>query len=144
MRVWIVLDARDDAERDANEDRVLGVYLTESEMNIDLPALIANHDGEWASECVEVNTRPRPPEFRVDFEDTYTGEGGDLGVKCDSADDARQAAQRSWTDVLRDMDGSLYKQRILHWNADRTVATAKYDVTRGISETVTYTVRQVA
>lgn len=144
QRVWVVVDARDSAERDESEDRVLGVYLTEEEMNADLPYVVSRHSGEWASESVPVGSQPRDGKWRLDFHDTYTGESGDLGVLCASADDARQAAQRSWTDVLRDLDSSLYKQRVLLWRNDRMSATAKYDVTRGISETVTYTLRQVA
>ncbi len=78
------------------------------------------------------------PKWRLHFHDTYTGEGGDMGIVCATADEARQAAQREWTDVVRDLSSSLYKQRVLAWDPSRTVATARYDVARGFTETVTY------
>lgn len=79
--VWVVLDARDDAERDASENRVLGAYFTEDEMNVDLPALVSQHSGEWAAEQVPIGGAAGEPVPDWQFSNAEIHEGARLLLK---------------------------------------------------------------
>lgn len=92
----------------------------------------------------------QPATWRIEFVDSYTGEGGDLGMRLADDKEARLAAQANWNDVTSQSGGfdqTLPYGRFLTWQGN--VGRGWYTIKHGPAgpshrENVTYTVSQVA